>query len=74
MARQSKESDFSVDVRLGMLDGQPHAEIISRQNQTDPSKMAQLNKELEQAAARLQKALADAYAPNGKGGRNNGAL
>ena len=56
--------DFSIDVRIGRTDGKPSFEIVSQQNQTDPSKMEQLNRELEQAAAKLQRVLADAYSPD----------
>ena len=67
----AKQNDFSNNIRLGMLDGQPHAEIISHQFQSDPEAAERFNHELEEAAAKLQDALRRAYAPdeysNGKG-------
>lgn len=71
MARQSE--DFFIDVRLGRQNGEPTAEIISHQLQNDPAAAERFNRELEQAAAKLQDALRKAYAPdehsNGKGGK-----
>ena len=70
---QSKKEDFYVDVRLGRQNGEPTAQVISHQLQNDPAAAERFNRELEEAAAKLQDALRRAYAPdehsNGKGGR-----
>lgn len=69
---QSKKEDFHVDVRIGRQNGEPSAQVISHQLQTDPAAAERFNRELEEAAAKLQDALRRAYAPdehsNGKGG------
>ena len=70
---QNEKQDFFVDVRIGRQNGEPTAQIISHQLQNDPAAAERFNRELEQAAAKLQDALRRAYAPdehsNGKGGR-----